>query len=358
MSLLRIVVKRADGWTTSDELRDRLGKEPDFYRTTRAVPGTIACFDVLGKGIDEYLLRITVDLARRYWIIYRYDVPSFEGQIADKAESEKASNDYPERNSLGPVRLFKRGCAIVSWSRYIAVSCFFGPPTVEMLMASSSIDDDSNVNEDDENPGGRELGNMKEGDEQQEDDLFAQASQISARMRERTVSADGSLGSPKIPSKSFSFSSGVEESKSFDEKSTKDGPANTHASVQGTASTDKNQQNQSLRRSLSEDAEVPSRGVTVVHSAASMPEMGTATTITSSKDDDSLASGSVHSTASARRTRLMASASAARVWIRQKVGSYTGKEECLSIQYDQRQATRCWFKRIHIQSTSLALNLS
>ena len=290
---------------------DVTDSEKNLIFTTRAVPGTIACFDVLGKGIDEYLLRVTVDLARRYWIIYRYDTPSFEGQIADKAESEKASTDYPERNLLGPLQLFKRGCVIVSWSRYIAISCFFGPPTVEMLMASSSIDDDSA--NDDDNRGSDKVGNVAEGGEPLEDDLFAQASQISARMRERTVSADGSLDPPKV---SFSYSSGVEESKSFEEESPNDKAANTHGNnpSSDTKDTDGSLPTESVRGSLSEDTEVPSRGVAAIQSSASMPEIGTAP---SNKDDDSLASGSVHSTAS-RRTRLMASASAASVWIRQK----------------------------------------
>jgi hypothetical protein len=57
--------------------------------TTRAVPGTIACFDLMGKGIGDYRLRVYVNLARRYWTVCRFDVPSFPGQKIDQEAKEK-----------------------------------------------------------------------------------------------------------------------------------------------------------------------------------------------------------------------------------------------------------------------------
>lgn len=141
--------------------------------STRPVPGTIACFDVLGKGLDEYVLRVNVDIARRYWIVCRYHVPTFEGQRPDKEASEKIIAEYAEAERLqekqreeiaalasgeaGPTKrkmritaapcheigapplLFRKGCITVSWSRYMAVSALYGPPTFEQVIGSSAF---------------------------------------------------------------------------------------------------------------------------------------------------------------------------------------------------------------------------
>lgn len=109
--------------------------------TTRAVIGTICCFDVLGKGIDEYLFRVTVDIARRYWIVYRFHTSSFDGQIHDETESAKATADLKEKNIPGPIKLFKVCCITVSWSRYMAVAASYGPPTADMLTMATTTDE-------------------------------------------------------------------------------------------------------------------------------------------------------------------------------------------------------------------------
>ena len=141
--------------------------------STRPVPGTIACFDVLGKGLDEFVLRVNVDIARRYWIVCRYQVPTFEGQRPDKEASEKIIAEYAEAERMqekqreeiaalssgeaGPTKrkmrisaapcheigapplLFRKGCITVSWSRYMAVSALYGPPTFEQVIGSSAF---------------------------------------------------------------------------------------------------------------------------------------------------------------------------------------------------------------------------
>lgn len=93
--------------------------------TTRSVPGTVACFDVLGRGIEDFVLRVNVDLARRYWIVYRYNKPVFDGQQPDEELSNVLA---PQSPSLQAPKLFKVCCITVSWSRYMAVSAMYGPP--------------------------------------------------------------------------------------------------------------------------------------------------------------------------------------------------------------------------------------
>lgn len=56
--------------------------------TTRGVYGTLAWFDVL-RNADEYLLRVQVDLSRRFWVVYSYDTPAFVGQLPDQDATEK-----------------------------------------------------------------------------------------------------------------------------------------------------------------------------------------------------------------------------------------------------------------------------
>ena len=146
---------------------DVTDSESNLIYTTRQVPGTIACFDVsdaavvlvddsrllwslpqfccamgqvIGKEIDNHLLRITVDLARRYWTVYRFEEPAFEDQKPDKEATEKlvaerlqqAESDPMIENFNTPF-LFRKAVVVVSWSRYMAVSSFYGPPTDEML---------------------------------------------------------------------------------------------------------------------------------------------------------------------------------------------------------------------------------
>ena len=54
--------------------------EKNLLYTTKCVPGTLCWFDVYGRELGEILLRVQVDLSRRYWIVYRIGIPSFEGE--------------------------------------------------------------------------------------------------------------------------------------------------------------------------------------------------------------------------------------------------------------------------------------
>lgn len=117
---------------------DLTDQDSNLLYTSRQVPGTIACFDVMGRGIDDYKLRVNADLSRRYWTIYRYDTPTFEGQVPDKEATDKVTIDRlnraeinPEQDSFRTPKLYKKGCVVVSWSRYMAVATQYGPPREE-----------------------------------------------------------------------------------------------------------------------------------------------------------------------------------------------------------------------------------
>ena len=152
---------------------DVTDSEKNLLFHVRPSPGTIAGFDVLGIGSannDDYLLRVTVDLARRYWIIYRFDKPIFDGQKPDPIATEKFaieqqtatnerkelaarisaslaihsfSDDTPIEEAPKPVPivpkhfLYKVGCVTVSWSRYMAVAAYYGPPTIDQIMQAT-----------------------------------------------------------------------------------------------------------------------------------------------------------------------------------------------------------------------------
>lgn len=150
--------------------------EQNLLYTTRAVVGSLAYFDVLGRGIDEFLLRVTVDLSRRYWTVYRYNVPAFAGQKPDEEATSKLASECAERgDKRDPPKLYRKGCVIVSWSRYMAVSVMYGAPTLEMLLNKSGDQDDAVAhNEDDDD----------------DDDLFNYASAIASRMAGRSMSND------------------------------------------------------------------------------------------------------------------------------------------------------------------------
>ena len=267
---------------------DITDSEKNLLFTTRAVPGTIVGFDVLGRGIDDFVLRVTADLARRYWIIYRYSIPAFEGQIPDKAESEKAAADLADTSVQGPLQLFKKCCVTVSWSRYLAVAAFYGPPTVEMLLSSTVTDDETSASDLAENSDDM----IAEND--QEDDLFQQASRIASRMRERASSVD----SDDLPPQD----SIIDQNEQI-ERNESDAPNNSK--------NDKAQSNESS--SLVECDEAP------ILSCVSMPELRSS--LSNAKDDesqdDSLAAASVHTAGSAARIAT-ASAANIRSWIRQK----------------------------------------
>lgn len=98
--------------------------ESNLLYSTRGIEGRLAWFDVLGPGIDQYLLRVQVDLSRRYWVIYRFGQPSYPGQFADAAATSLL------RQSRGDSQpcLYKKACITVTWSRYHAIVNLYGPP--------------------------------------------------------------------------------------------------------------------------------------------------------------------------------------------------------------------------------------
>ena len=131
---------------------DVTDSQSNLVYTVKPCPGTIAGFDVLGVGSatsDVYLLRVTVDLTRRTWMVYRFDQPVFENQRPDTAATEKfameqsvASSPTDELDSSSSssaqptrLRLLYKVCSVtVSWSRYMAVAAQYGPPTKAQVL--------------------------------------------------------------------------------------------------------------------------------------------------------------------------------------------------------------------------------
>jgi len=105
---------------------DVIDEECNLVYTTQCIEGTLAWFDVLGKGMGNYLLRVQVDLSRRYWIIYRYGQPAYSGQFPDMYATMKLRD---LRGESAPC-LYKQACITVSWSRYYAIVNRYGPPPI------------------------------------------------------------------------------------------------------------------------------------------------------------------------------------------------------------------------------------
>jgi hypothetical protein len=123
--------------------------------TTRQVPGTICGFDVLGKELGNYKLRVHSDIARRYWIVYRFGSQGFPDQEPDREESEKAEQQFAnsELYIARPIQLYKRSCVTVSWSRHLAVAAFFGPPPEGLMMTEEFMQANDDEGEPLEQPG-------------------------------------------------------------------------------------------------------------------------------------------------------------------------------------------------------------
>lgn len=85
--------------------------------STKAVPATVACFDILGRGMDEKVARVTVDLTRKNWTVYSFGEPAFDGQLEDMEESARAGT-----------KLYRKAKIKVTWDRYHAVVMKYGPP--------------------------------------------------------------------------------------------------------------------------------------------------------------------------------------------------------------------------------------
>ena len=115
---------------------DIIDRNKDLLYSTRLVPGTIACFDVLGRDLDTCVLRVNVDLSRRNWIVYSVGRPIFEGQKHDEDASGKFRSDYTEQRvgEGDPPTLYWAAYITVSWSRYSIVATHYGAPTPRMIL--------------------------------------------------------------------------------------------------------------------------------------------------------------------------------------------------------------------------------
>ncbi|CAB9498378.1 expressed unknown protein [Seminavis robusta] len=140
--------------------------EKNLLYSTKCVPGTLCWFDVYGSGLDECLLRVQVDLSRRYWLVYRMGIPCFAGQLADREATDKLAHDRREtgQDLTATPFLFRKCCICVSWSRYMAVAMQYGAPEgIDLLerRKTNGITEDS------------------------ESSFFHHAAQITDRMRRR-----------------------------------------------------------------------------------------------------------------------------------------------------------------------------
>ena len=207
---------------------DITDSEKNLLFHVRPSPGTIAGFDVLGVGSannDDYILRVTVDLARRYWIIYRFDKPIFDGQKPDPIATEKFAIEQQtsvtnERRELAarisaslaihsfsddtPVDevppsapivpkhfLYKVGCVTVSWSRYMAVAAYYGPPTIEQIMHAT----EAACKQEMKSKKPTTSNDTDDGDD--DGDILSKARKIAGRLREEREGMDGSERSEK-----------------------------------------------------------------------------------------------------------------------------------------------------------------
>jgi hypothetical protein len=221
--------------------------EQNLIYTTRAVPGTIACFDVLGRGIgDDYLLRVNVGMARRYWTVCRFDVPTFWGQKTDQEAIEKLTAEIDGNKTFSMPLLYKKCLITVSWSRYLAVAALFGAPTAEMLISAAVSD-------------------TEESEESVDDEVFKGASRIAERMRTRAVSSGAEpLSLPRPDTK---------EIKEDDDDATKPGAT------------------------VEEATEINSKETTLeLQSSASMPELSRSAPPSGPDDELPTSSSAAHST--------------------------------------------------------------
>lgn len=144
---------------------DVTDSDKNLLYTTRAVPDTIACFDLLGKGIDEYLLRVNVDIRRRHWTIYRFNKRTFENQLPDYDATEKVAVEFASLCQLVATPVLFKACRItVSLSRYTAVISNYGPPPIDPCRLSDSLEcyGDSDPKEDNPSRGSQDSSKVVE----------------------------------------------------------------------------------------------------------------------------------------------------------------------------------------------------
>ena len=105
----------------------------------RPTPHTLTAFDVYDGATQRHLLRITTDLARRYWIVCRVGIPVYDGQAEEpmvmdnEEEGDATGDDQDFVVEEEKKQYFKVACVTVSWSRYMAVAAYYGSPTGEQV---------------------------------------------------------------------------------------------------------------------------------------------------------------------------------------------------------------------------------
>lgn len=169
--------------------------QSNLIYSVRPSAGTIAGFDVLDI-YQNHVLRITTDLARRYWIVYRFGVAAYPGQEHDVALTERFLQEnlaHQVSQSLTNNRtqedqqyyLYKMCCITVSWSRYLAVASFYGPPSEEQI-EEYKIQMVNLLNPVVEPTDPKSAVSLLPETTGNDDSLFAQASRISDRMKDRS----------------------------------------------------------------------------------------------------------------------------------------------------------------------------
>jgi hypothetical protein len=158
---------------------DVTDSKSNLIYTVRPSTGTIAGFDILGVNAgpneDDLLIHVAVDIARRYWTIYRVNRPFYPGQLPDEEATAKLATDLTKKDiatllseslavtsfveakpttNEGPITttegvgsetekdqqpvkyvLYKACCVTVSWSRYMAVASYYGPPSADQILS-------------------------------------------------------------------------------------------------------------------------------------------------------------------------------------------------------------------------------
>lgn len=109
--------------------------ESNLLYSTRGIEGRLAWFDVMGPQMDQYLLRVQVDLSRRYWVIYRFGVPSYPGQFPDTM----ATNLLRQSRGESQPCLYRKACITVTWSRYHAIVNLYGPPPENLIQRGVNL---------------------------------------------------------------------------------------------------------------------------------------------------------------------------------------------------------------------------
>jgi hypothetical protein len=220
---------------------DVIDEDLNLVYTTKSVLGTIASFDVYTMD-DTPLLRVSADLARRHWMVFRYHVPVFDQQKPDVVASAKIAAEYRELGlTSNPPLLYRAACITVGWSRYLAVCARFGPPATSSATTLGNQKLDTNKSK------------IIHDEDATDDALFMAASKVTSQMINREAVVKDRGGSTKADGvvDSLAVSSGqkatvrvstkeeVEDNMNDDDnKDTQQQPQKTEQKEQSTAPLD------------------------------------------------------------------------------------------------------------------------